>query len=319
MIAPLAKLMDWSATQAATLMMPAEASMPKLDEAVQFLKGPDFIPAQSEPARVEFDGSCGFRFPTPQPCDFPINNIAYGRLYRCPGQWQERPVMILLHGFADSASYTLRFPLIARRFNRAGINVGMLVAPYHFQRCLRPRGEFELGDCLQLVKGMAQGIAEIRALTGWLLGEGCPAVSLWGYSRGAWYAGMAACHDVRLAAAILASPPARNRPCMEQWAVRPRVRSNLPRMREVCEALNLTPTNLTMIRPVIPRDKILLIEASHDLMLCPKDDTEDLWRAWGQPDIWRLRHGHVGVCCGFVPGLPKRVLNWLSPRLNKTA
>ena len=319
MIAPLAKLMDWSAIQACTLMMPADAPMPKLEEAVQFLKGPDFIPAESQPAQVEFDGACHFRFPTPRPCDFPVNNVVHGQFYRCPERWQERPVIILLHVFADSASYQFRFPSMARRFNRAGINVATLVAPYHFQRCLRPRGEFDLGDCLRLAEAMAQGIAEIRALTGWLLGEGCPAVTLWGYSRGAWYAGMAACHDARLAAVVLACPPARNRPGQEQWAVRPRIRANLPRIREVCEGLNLTPTNLTTIQPVIPKDKILLIEASHDLMLCPKADTEDLWQAWGQPDIWRLPHGHVGVCCGFVPGLPERVLRWLSPRLNKTA
>jgi hypothetical protein len=46
---------------------------------------------------------------------------------------------------------------------------------------------------------------------------------------------------------------------------------------------------------------------------------EDLWQKWGQPDIWWLPHGHVGVCCGFVPGLPGRVLRWLAPRLNKAA
>jgi len=43
---------------------------------------------------------------------------------------------------------------------------------------------------------------------------------------------------------------------------------------------------------------------------------EDLWQAWRQPDIWRLPHGHVRLCCGGVPGLPGRVLRWLAPRLN---
>jgi hypothetical protein len=65
---------------------------------------------------------------------------------------------------------------------------------------------------------------------------------------------------------------------------------------------------------MIPNENILLIEAIHDL-LCPKNDIEDLWRAWGQPDIWRLPYGHVSVCCGGVPGLPGRVLRWLEPRL----
>jgi hypothetical protein len=87
-------------------------------------------------------------------------------------------------------------------------------------------------------------------------------------------------------------------------------------MREVCDGFNLTAMNLTAIQPAIAAKNILLIEGIHDL-LCPKDDIEELWQAWRQPDIWRLPHGHVSVCCGGVPGLPGRVLQWLEPRLNK--
>src|SRR4051812_48961587 len=183
-------------------MMPAHDLDSKLEEAIQFLSGPDFIPAQSAPAQVQFNGSLDFTFTTPRPCEFAENNVVHGRLYRCVGKWQERPVIILLPGWNDSASYKLRFPLIARCSNRAGFNVVTLVPPYHFQRCPRQRREFDRGDCLQFAKGTAQGIAEIRALTGWLLGEGCPAVTLWGYSMGAWYAGMALCHDGRLASVV---------------------------------------------------------------------------------------------------------------------
>lgn len=316
MIAPLAKLMDWLAVQAATLMMPADASMPKLEESLQFLKRPDFIPTENQPAQAEFNGSFDFRFPTPRPGDCTVNNVVHGRFYRCAGQWQERPVIILLHGWGDISAYKLRFPLIARDYNRAGMNVAMLVAPYHFQRCPRKRGEFDHVDCLQLAMRTAQAISEIRALTGWLLGEGCLAVTLWGYSMGALYAGMAVCQDARLAAVVMASPPVRARPLMQQLAIRPRIRKQLPRIREVCEAWSLTALNLTMTQPIIPRENILLIEGIHDL-LCPKDDIEDLWQAWGKPDIWRLPHGHVGVCCGFAPGLPDRVLRWLEARLTK--
>jgi pimeloyl-ACP methyl ester carboxylesterase len=266
MIAPLAKLMDWSAIQIVALMMPAKASNPKLEEAIQFLKGPDFVPAGSQPAQVQFDDSLHFRFPTPRPCDFTENNVVHGRLYRCPERWQERPVIILLPGWNDSASYKLRFPLLARRCNRAGFNVATLVAPYHFQRRPRRRATFDSGDCLLLAQRTAQGIAEIRALTGWLLKEGCPAVALWGYSMGAGDAGMAVCHDARLAAVVLASPAGRFRPWVEQRAVRPRIRARLPGARALCEKMNLTPMNLTTIQPAIPREKILLIEGIHDLV-----------------------------------------------------
>jgi pimeloyl-ACP methyl ester carboxylesterase len=349
MIAPLAKLMDWSSIQAAVLMMPAHDLNSKLEEAIQFLNGPDFIPAESQPAQVlpgrgkspdlpirfrlrrggsypdggatrtgQYAPDLHFTFPTPRPCEFAENNVVHGRLYRCAGRWQERPVIILLPGWNDSASYKLRFPLIARRGNRAGFNVATLVPPYHFQRCPRQRSEFDRGDCLQFAEGAAQGIAEIRALTGWLLAEGCPAVALWGYSAGAWFAGMAACHDARLSSVILASHPGRTSAGLEQWAVRPRIRANLGRVREVCEALNRTPMNLTTTRPVIPRENILLIQGLHDL-ICSKEDIEHLWQAWGKPDIWRLPHGHCAICCGFVPGLPQRILDWLSPRLNHSA
>src|SRR6266496_2467680 len=279
MMAPLEKLIDWSAIQLMTLMMPAHEHNPRLEEAVQFLKGPDFVPTDSQPAQVEFNGPVHFRFPAPRPCDFTENNVVHGRLYRCPERWQERPVIILLPGYNDSASYQLRFPLLARRCNRAGFNVATLVPPYHFQRCPRQRAEFDTGDCLFWAERAAQAIAEIRALTGWLLKEGCPAVALWGYSMGAGNAGMAVCHDARLAAVVLASPAVRFRPWVEQRAVRPRIRGRLQSVRELCERMNLTPMNLTMIQPAIPRQKILLIEGIHDL-ICLKDNIEDLWQSW---------------------------------------
>jgi len=308
--------MDWSAIQIVALMMPANASDARLEEALQFLKGPDFVPTESQPAQVEFNGSLHFRFPTPRPCDCTENNVVHGRLYRCRERWQERPVIILMPGWGDFASYNLRFPFLPRRCNRAGFNVATLVAPYHFQRRPRQRGMFDSGNLLLFAESTAQGIAEIRAMTGWLLREGCPAVALWGYSIGAAFAGMTVCHDARLAAVVMASPPVRCKPCVEQLAVRPSIRGRLQSVRGLCESLNLTAMNLTMTQPAIPREKILLIEGIHDF-LCSKDDIEDLWQSWGQPDIWRLPYGHVRICCGGVPGLPGRVLRWLAPRFDK--
>jgi len=315
MIAPLAKLMDWSAIQVMTLMMPAIEHEPRLEEAVQFLNRPDFVPEDSQPAHVEFKDSLYFYFPTPRPSKFPENNVVHGRLYRCGEQWRQRPAIILLPGYNDSASYQFRFPLLARRCNRAGFNVATLVPPYHFQRCPRQRAAFDGGDYLFWAERAAQAIAEIRALTGWLLREGCPAVALWGFSLGADFAGMAVCRDARLAAVVMASPAVPMRPCVEQLAVRPRIRRRSQTIRGLCESLNLTAMNLMTTQPAIPRENILLIEGVHDL-ICLKDDIEALWQSWGQPDIWRLPHGHVGICCGGVPGLPGRIIDWLTPRLD---
>jgi hypothetical protein len=315
MIPPLAKLIDWAAIQVLTMRMPlADGRNPRLGEAVQFLKGPDFIPAESQPARVEFSDLLHFQFPTPRSSDFAENNVVHGRLYRCAERWRERPVIVLLHGRNDIKSYQFLFLLIARRCNRAGFNAATLVAPYHFQR--RPRQPKTLidPDYLHMAEATAQAVAEIRALTGWLMAEGCPAVSLWGTSMGAWHAGMAVCRDARLASAVLTVPGVRSNPSFSELVVWRNIREALRRHRVAWEKFDLTSLNLTTTRPAIPKENILLIEAIHDLFT-PKEAVEDLWQAWGQPDIWRLPHGHVSK--SLLPGLTGRVLRWLSPRLDK--
>ena len=64
-------------------------------------------------------------------------------------------MIILMPGWGDIASYNLRFPLLARRCNRAGFNAATLVAPYHFQRRPRQRGMFHNGDLYLLAESAA--------------------------------------------------------------------------------------------------------------------------------------------------------------------
>ena len=311
MIAPLAKFIDWSALQMAYVVAPLRhAPKPKwkLEEALKFLNGPDFIPAASDPAQIEFDGPRHFKFATPRPGKVEENNIVYGRLYRCAQRWQERPVIILLDG-NPAVGYHSAFPLIARRFNRAGFNVALLVGPSHLQR--RPRRPIE-EDCLEFARAMAQNVAEIRALTGWLLDEGCPSVGLQGFSFGGWVAGLTACSDTRIACAVLTVPGVRMR--CSQPVVWRRVREALQALRPAQEAVDTTRLNLTLSTPVISKEKILLIEGIHDLF-ADRQAIEELWQQWQQPEIWRLPHGHVST--QFVLGLMGRVLRWLAPRLDK--
>ena len=120
MIAPLARFLDWSALQMASVVAPVRdvpESKWRLAEALEFLNGPDFVPTTSDPARIEFDGRRNFRFPSPRPSEDAENNIVYGRLYRCAERWRERPVIILLDG-APSLGYHTVLPWIARWLNR---------------------------------------------------------------------------------------------------------------------------------------------------------------------------------------------------------
>ena len=239
--------------------------------------------------------------------------------------WQKRPVIIVLHGGGDVPGHQFVFHLFARRCHRAGFNAVTLELPYHFQRRPRQYGPLSLlcqyiplisRDYLQVAKTYAQAVAEIRGLSGWLLAEGCPAVALVGVSLGGYLAGLTACRDARLASIVMALPGTRMGLMLSQaeQVVGRRVREVILRRRAACEELDRTPLNLTSARPAISKENILLIEAMHDVMGWSVPN--ELWQSWGQPEIWRLPHGHISTTLtASMPGLSGRVLRWLAPRL----
>lgn len=102
---PLAKFIDWCALQAAA-MLPAirkcARGESKLTEALEFLNGPNFLPAESRLAELDFTSKVHFTFPSPRPCEFVENNFVHGALYRRARNWQKFPTLILLHGGSDS-------------------------------------------------------------------------------------------------------------------------------------------------------------------------------------------------------------------------
>jgi pimeloyl-ACP methyl ester carboxylesterase len=309
MIASIARFIDWSALQLACVVAPLRhAPRPqwKLEEALEFLNGPGFFPAAIGPARMDFDWPRNFRFPTPCPGQDEANNMVYGRLYRCAEHWQERPVIIILDG-NPPIGYHTGFPLFARRFNRAGFNVVTLIAPYNYQR--RPRRPIE-ENCLWWAQAIGQYVAEIRALTGWLLAEGCPSVGLLGFSYGGWLAGLTACSDARITCAVMTVPGVRMR--CSQPVIWRRQRETLQALRPAQEAMDTTRLNLLLSTPFVPKENILLIEGIYDLFADPPA-IEELWQQWKQPEIWRMPHGHISAQLRL--GLMGRVLRWMAPRL----
>jgi len=141
-----------------------------------------------------------------------------------------------------------------------------------------------------------------------------------GVSLGGYLAGLTACRDARLGSIVMALPGTRMGLMLSQAepVVGRRVREVILRRRAACEELDRTPLNLTLARPAISKENVLLIEAMHDVMGWGAPN--ELWQSWGQPDIWRLPHGHISTALTLLmPGLPGRILRWLAPRLNPPA
>lgn len=313
MNAALSRIVDRLCLEFAAVRMPRAAGHDaRLEEARALLAGESF---GAEPGPVEpvFENARIFRFDTPRPTPWPNNNVAWGRLYRAPGRWQERPAIVLLHGWNDAINHFVRFRGLARQFNRAGINAVILTAPYHFRRWpkgLGAWGNFLCPDLLRTAEAAAQAVAENRAVTRWLLRQGCPAVGVWGISLGGWLAGLTARHEPLLRCAVLVVPVCRVDRLMAEAPFCREIRAALGGQR--FDAANI---NLTAQPPALPRENILLISADYDLFV-PADTVNELWDAWGRPEIWRLREGHLSVLA--VPGLGGRTVRWAAERLGNT-
>jgi dienelactone hydrolase len=313
MNARLCRILDRVAIHFAAARAPSLAGRSaNLDEARAFLGSDDFISRDVPPAKVKFTNEARLTFPSPRPTLYLENNIVHGRLYRAERQWQERPTIILLHGWNDVIDHYWRFPRIAQQLNYRGINAATLEAPYHFQRRPRQLGtwsNFLCPDIHRTLRAAAQAIAEIQAFAEWLLQQGCPAVGLWGISMGAWLAGLAACHDPRWACVVLVAPVAQLDSVIEKVEFCRHIREALRG-----QALDTGRLNLTLARPVIPTKNILLVEAEHDLFVT-KASVEELWNAWERPEIWRLPEGHISVLT--AKGLSGGIIRWTSPRLTE--
>ena len=320
MFAPIAKFIDRSVIEMLNLRLTLTGHRHqrtgdgRLQEAVEFLNGPDFSPVESAPARVEFDSKAGgrhFHFPTPRSGEVAENNMVYGRLYRCGERWRERPAVVLLHGGGDFHNHRFGFPWIASRCNRAGFNAVTMELPYQFRRRPRERQMFTKLDYLRLSQIVAQGVAEIRAVIGWLQAEGCPGITLWGVSLGAWLGGMVVCRDPRVNSSVMIAAPNNLLVRVEQIVWRDDGDASTER-RAVCDALNRTPLRLASAQPVIRKENILLVQGDYDLFVT--SGPMEIQEGWGGPELWRLRQGHIGAGSGMVPGLNGRILRWLAER-----
>ncbi|HXG46305.1 MAG TPA: alpha/beta fold hydrolase, partial [Methylomirabilota bacterium] len=248
-----------------------------------------------------------FEFETPLPSPWSCNNRVPGRLHTARPDWQQQPAVILIHGWNGEYQYCLQFPWLAGKLAHAGFTVIRFLLPYHGSR--KPRGpgavrNFISADPLRTVEAVQQALVEISALAAWLQAQGAPRVGLWGISLGAWLAAMTLTHDDQIDFGVVMTPVAdMARALAELPFCAPARRTwggGVPNLEKLDPALR---------QPRCDRHRVLIVKSEYDLF-APGETVERLWKAWHQPDIWRVPHGHISVL--FSLRVTGRVVEWLA-------
>ena len=299
----------WVIRTAAARLPRATGADAHVEEARRILESPDFFAEDTPAAKITFPGGKDFQFPSSVTTPCPENNTVSGRISRCGKNWRKRPAIVLLHGWNDRIGYRYRFEWLAKRFNRRGINCAAFELPYHFSRRPKqgPVRNIITEDLGRSMEAIHQALADVNAMVNWLVEQGCPRVSVMGYSLGGWLAGLVACHNPRLASAVLVTPVSRMDRAIDELAFCSLVRQALAK-----QPLDLTRLNLQANKPKLTRGFILLVEAEYDLFV-PAETTEELWRAWGNPELWTVSHGHITILA--ASDTMKRATKWVSLRM----
>ena len=279
-----------------------------IDKAQAMLAHEDFFPGEaSAPEDLAFSGAHEFRFQSRVTTPWDENNVVYGKLYRAGKNWTTKPSVLLVHGWNGELGYHYQFPFVAKLLNRAGMNAAMIELPYHARRRPSATGainNFISHELVRMLEATQQAVADLRAMLGWLRLQGSPATGLWGISLGAWITGLIAAMDPDVRFAVLMSPIASLDHAICELPFCAPIRQSLGNRQ-----FDLQRLNLASHEPHCAPANVLILESVQDLF-APPETIEQVWKAWREPEIWRLAHGHISILAS-VP-MMYRVTRWLA-------
>jgi hypothetical protein len=305
--------MDRRAIALATKVVPAvKACSASHESAAALLDDPDFLTPPAEAAELRM-GDEVFEFRSTVATPHARDNLAHGKIFRAGSNWRTKPAVILVHGWNAELHYLLGFPRLARGLNLRGMNALMFELPYHLQRRPKEPGEmrdFICADLAGMLLATRQAIADIEALLLWARREGAEETAVWGFSLGAWLAGLHLSHSATATAAVLTTP-------ISDLAVAVRT---LPFCFPIRTALggapvNLERLNLTSHLPRIDPANILVTEALYDLF-APSHTYPPLAQKWKLPAWQKTRQSHISIL--FSRRCMNNTMDWLRARLHSS-
>ncbi|MGZ8898564.1 MAG: alpha/beta hydrolase family protein [Limisphaerales bacterium] len=293
--------------------LPAGLPSPdKVSTAREILRQTDFLRSPDQTAQLTRGPDNAFYFPSHITTALPRNDTVHGKLFLAGKSWANRPFVILVHGWNAELHYLYILPFVARALNRHGLNAALIELPLHLHR--RPLAgnvmrDFISDDLPGMLLATRQAIADVHGLGKWAQAQGCPSVAIWGFSLGAWLAGLYICESALPAAAVLTTPISDLATAVRELSFCHPIRSSLNGT-----TLDLTPLNLTHHRPLIAPEAIQVMQSSYDLF-APAESYRDLAAAWRLNDWEKQPQGHISVLTS------RRAMNnsihWLEKRLRQ--
>ncbi|MEW6202713.1 MAG: alpha/beta hydrolase family protein, partial [bacterium] len=197
------------------------------------------------------------------------NDVVYGHFYKKRGK-SDLPVVILLHGWR-MGDYIV-FERFRRLFMHKGWNSVIVDLPYHMNRT--PAASFSgeymfTSHSLRTLEALRQSVIDVRSVVNWLKERGVERVGVFGVSFGALLSGILACVDEDIDFSILVAPPAEFTTVFNRSRLGGIFKKTSPRMKELMKRYHsaLDAVSLPRHKPLLPPERILIIEALYDLMV----------------------------------------------------
>lgn len=305
------QFIDQSAINLAAKSLPAGKPHPaKTIAAREQLADANLLRPPIETPQLTRGPNRSFQFRSPIHTGASRNDTVHGKLFLPRKCWAAQPLVILVHGWNAELHYLYILPIIARALNRQGLNAALIELPYHLQRRPREREvmrDFISDDLPGMLLATRQSVADLHALALWAKAQGCPSVAVWGFSLGAWLAGLYICQSALPSAAVLTTPISDLARAIRELTFCHPIRSSLNGT-----PLDLTPLNLARHRPLLPPSRIQVMQSSYDLF-APSESYRELAEAWKLAAWEKEPQGHISLLTS------RRAMNksisWLAGRL----
>jgi pimeloyl-ACP methyl ester carboxylesterase len=248
-----------------------------------------------------------FQFASLAPVGVVCNDLVHGEFFapRAPAT----SAVLLVHGWDAELHYRYFLPRVARRLNGAGLAVAMVELPFHMNRRPRISGvphDFISSDLLTMLRATRQAIQDLLSTAIWLRSRGIGQITIWGYSLGAWLAGLLCCFTSTLEQAVLITPIVDMERAIAELAFCAPVRAALQET-----PMPLTALNLTSYSPSIAPSEILVVESRFDLF-AGAEPLNVLLEKWHRPRRWTVDHGHISVLLSRK--VTEGTIEWISAR-----